>query len=79
MLNSKDLPEETQKELETLRHMQPADLNEDQMAFLRARRDYLTAEERITFGIDETAAKAASTEEQVEAPAKGKKTAAKAA
>lgn len=53
MLNSKTLPEETQKELETLRHTQLEDLNADQLAFLKARRDYLTPDERLAFGVDE--------------------------
>jgi len=52
MLNSKELPQETQKELETLRHMQLADLNEDQLAFLKARRDYLSVDECRAFGIN---------------------------
>jgi hypothetical protein len=45
MLPVASLPEDTQRELNTLTSINPRDLNEDQKAFLRARKSYLRPEQ----------------------------------
>jgi len=44
---------EFQAKLDELRKKQPNELTADDLAFMKARRSYLTADERKVFGVDE--------------------------
>jgi hypothetical protein len=45
-----------QQKLDELRKKQPNELSADDLAFMKARRSYLTAEEKKKFGLEEKTA-----------------------
>jgi hypothetical protein len=62
--------DEARAELDRILAIEPAALTESEQAFLSARRDYLTEDQRVTFGLtEESSAGADSTSaEEAEAP-----------
>jgi hypothetical protein len=61
--------ESAKEELQRILDLGPDSINESELAFLQARRSYLTDEQRINFGIGEDAeAPAADSENAADAP-----------
>jgi hypothetical protein len=61
--------ESAKEELQRILDLGPDSINESELAFLQARRSYLSDEQRINFGITDEAVKEQSSEDS-EAPAR---------
>jgi len=69
MLNINDLPKDTQEALNAALRQSPDSISADELAFLSARRDYLTHDQRVVFGLNEAVQAKSEASEDVETPA----------